>query len=67
MAGNPISQPSASQQPIAAATASQVKDTERGQLNQLVGKMVDNQGSQAGQLVTALQALAAAITAKASA
>lgn len=55
------------QQPIASNTASQVKDTERGQLNQLVGKLVEGSASQAEDLVTALEALAAAITAKASA
>jgi hypothetical protein len=43
-----------------------VKDTERGLLNQLVGKMVDDVGTQSAALVTALEALAAAIEAKVS-
>lgn len=65
MAGNVYSPSAPTQpQPIASATASQVKDTERGQLNQLVGKLVDNSGTQSADVVTALEALAAAITAK---
>jgi hypothetical protein len=49
------------------ATSSQVKDTARGQLNQIVGKLVENSTGQTDDIVTALQAIAAAINAKPSA
>lgn len=62
----PVGPTGAPVQSIASATASQVKDTERGLLNQLVGKMVDDVGTQSAALVTALEALAAAIEAKVS-
>lgn len=52
---------------VASSTASQVKDTERNQLTQLVGKMVEDAGSQNDDLVAALDAIAAAINAKPSA
>lgn len=47
--------------------SSQAKNTARGLLTQLVGKMVDNTGSQSSDIVTALDAIAAAINAKPSA
>ena len=51
----------------AATTSSQAKDTARNQLTQLVGKIVENTGSQSDDVVTALDAIAAAINAKPSA
>ena len=52
---------------ISSANASQVKDTARNQLTQLVGKLVEDSGSQSTDLVAALDAIAAAINAKPSA
>lgn len=52
---------------VASANASQVKDTARNQLTQLVGKLVDDSGSQNDDLVAALDAIATAINAKPSA
>lgn len=46
-------------------TSSQAKDTARNQLTQIVGKMVDNVGTQSAALVTAINALAAAIASRA--
>lgn len=43
-----------------------VRDTLSGQLTQVVGKLVANSGSQSADLVTALNAIAAAINAKPS-
>lgn len=43
------------------------KDTQRNQLNALVGLLVENSGSQSTDLVAALDAIAAAINAKPSA
>lgn len=50
----------------ASANTSQVKDTARNQLTQLVGKMVEDSGSQNEDLVAAIEAVTAAITAKPS-
>lgn len=58
--------PSAATNPTA-TPGSQAKDTARGHLTQLVGKMVANTGSQNADVVTALNAIAAAINAKPSA
>ena len=58
--------PSTSTNPTA-VPGSQAKDTSRQVLTQLVGKLVDNSGSQTADIVTALNAIAAAINAKPSA
>lgn len=50
-----------------APTENATKDTQRGQLNALVGLLVENSGSQSTDLVAALDAIAAAINAKPSA
>lgn len=47
-----------------ADTGNSTKDTQRSQLNQLVGLLVESSSSQSGDLVTALDAIAAAINAK---
>lgn len=49
------------------AASSQAKDTARNQLTQLVGKLADDSGTQSADVVTALNAIAAAINAKPSA
>jgi len=46
---------------------STVKDTQRGQLNQIVGKIADDASSNNTDLVTALEAVRDAILAKPSA
>ena len=51
----------------AVAASSQAKDTARNQLTQLVGKMVDDSGTQSTAVIAALTAIAAAINAKPSA
>ena len=51
----------------AVAASSQAKDTARNQLTQLVGKMVDDSGTQSTAVITALTAIAAAINAEPSA
>ena len=60
------SAPQAANAPVA-QPSSQAKNTARNQLTQLVGKMADNAGSQSADIVTALDAIAAAINAKPSA
>lgn len=45
-------------------TENATKETQRGQLTALVGLLVENSGSQSDDLVAALDAIAAAITAK---
>ena len=52
---------------VVVSTSSQAKDTARNQLTQLVGKMVDDSGTQSTAVITALTAIAAAINAKPSA
>lgn len=49
---------------VATPVASQAKNTARNQLTQLVGKLVEDSGTQTSDLVTALNAIAAAINAK---
>lgn len=51
----------------AATDVSQAKDSARNQLTQLVGKLVENSGSQNTDIVAALDAITAAINAKPSA
>lgn len=52
---------------VATANASQVKDTQRAQTNQQIGKLIEATTTSSDDLVTALAALTAAITAKPSA
>lgn len=52
---------------IATANASQVKDTQRAQTNQVVGKMVEASATNNTALLAALQAIVDAINAKPSA
>lgn len=52
---------------ISTANASQVKDTQRAQTNQVVGKIVEATTANSADLLAALAALAAAINAKPSA
>lgn len=52
---------------VATQPSSQAKDTARNQLTQLVGKLADDTGTQNADVVTALNAIAAAINAKPSA
>lgn len=54
-------------QVVATANANQVKDTQRSQTNQQIGKLVEASAASNADLVTALTALAAAINAKPSA
>ncbi len=49
------------------SNTSTVKDSQRAQLNQIVGKIADQTSSNSGDLVTALTAIKTAITAKPSA
>ena len=46
-----------------ATVSNQAKDTARNQLNQLTGKLVDDMGTQSADVITALNAITAAITA----
>jgi hypothetical protein len=52
---------------VATSETSSLKNTQRGQLNQQVGKLVDTASTNSASLIAALQALAAAINAKPSA
>lgn len=54
-------------QTVASATASQVKDTQDNQTNQVLGKIVEGLASQSTASVAGLQAILAAIQAKPSA
>lgn len=64
MAGNPITDMLAT---AATSPTNNVKDTEGNQANQQIGKIVEMTEAQGDDLVTALEAIAAAINAKPSA
>lgn len=53
--------------PTPNSTNSAIKQVSRNTLNQLIGKLSDNSSTQSSNLVTALNAVAAAINAKPSA
>lgn len=54
-------------QVVATANANQVKDTQRAQTNQQIGKLIEATTASNGDIVAALTALTAAINAKPSA
>ncbi len=51
-------------QAVATSETSSIKNTQRSQLNQQVGKLVDTTSANTAGLIAAIQALAAAINAK---
>lgn len=57
----------ATQPIVATANASQVKDTARNQLNQQIGKLVEENASSNADLIAAINSIATAINAKPSA